>query len=353
MIEIIPLSEKEARKLWNEFIKSTSAVVPFSFNPAFFGFYRDYFHWIPLYFILYRQDKPVGIFPLVQTGKTYVSLPHFSYGGLYAESVVPDVYSLIQRLVDFVDKEFLSQGFYRYELPSEEMTENKALPASLFFRSLNPLGEPAAPVKETSFMELSGTQAEQWHLLSSNLRRKIRKAGKCGITFQQGGKELMNDFYAVYARKMHQLGSPPYGKGFFSSFLNTSLKDDSTFFVAYSGSHPVGAALLLSYNGFYESAWFATASSHQKYYVADGLHWAMIKHAIGKDGRIYSLGRSTKNSGVYVYKNHWPVQNHPLFIYNTSDRNSVKKYVWLSKLWKLVPLPVANWLGPKLVKNIY
>lgn len=353
MNEIIPLPEEEARKLWNEFIQSSSAGVPFSFNPSFFDFYKEYFNWKPLYLILYGQDKPVGVLPLVYTGKTYVSLPHFSYGGLYTHQPIADVSSFVRKLVTLMDRASLGAGFYRYDLVSGSQQEGKVLKVSLFLRSLNSPGSPLSPVKETSFMELSRNKKEQWHGLSSNLRRKIRKTEKCDITFQQGGEELLNDFYKVYARKMHQLGSPPYGKEFFRMFFRPSLKGGAGFFISYSGQLPVGVALLLSYNGFYESAWFATEPSFHKYYVSDGLHWAMIKHVIKAGGRIYSMGRSTKNGSVYVYKNHWPVENHPLLIYNTSDMSSLKNHYWLSKLWRMVPLPVANWLGPSLVRHLY
>jgi len=353
MNEIAPLPGEEALKRWNEFTQSASARVPFSFNPSFFYFYREYFHWKPYYFILYRQDKPVGVFPLVNTGKAFVSLPHFSYGGLFTQQPVPDAASIILGLTALISKSSLPGGFYRYDLSSETRPERNIVNASLFLRGLNPPGGIAIPEKESSYIELPPTIDELWLRLSSNLRRKIRKANKSGFVFRIGGEELLKDFYHVYSRKMHQLGSPPYGKGFFRSFFHTSLEERLAFFVAYSGSLPVGGALLLSYKGFYESAWFATKPSFHKYYVSDGLHWAMIQYVIKNGGRIYSMGRSTKNGSVYIYKNHWPVENSPLFLYNFSSKLSLRNYSWLSKIWKCVPVPVANLWGQSLVKHIY
>ncbi len=353
MNEIFPLTVETGKERWNYFAQSVSVIVPFSFNPAFFDFYRDYFHWKPLYFLFYREDKLVGLIPLVYTGKAYVSLPHFSYGGLCTKQPVSDASSILQGLVGLINKSSLAEGFYRYNLSFEPLPENNILYPSLFLRGLNPPGAPAISQKETSYIELTPTIDELWLRFSSNLRRKIRKANKSGFIFREGGEELLKDFYSVYSRRMHQLGSPPYGKDFFSRLFHHSMKEGSAFFVAYLRSRPVGASLLLSYHGFYESAWFATTSLYHKYYVADGLHWAMIKHAISKRGRIYSMGRSTKNSSVYVYKNHWPVKNSPLFLYNTSNKPSLRNYSWLSKIWKCVPIPVANLLGQSLVKHIY
>lgn len=354
MSEIIPLPEEEARTLWNEFILSVSTVVPFSFNPSFFDFYKEYFHWKPFYFFLYHEEKLTAVFPLIYTGKNYVSLPHFSYGGLLTNQSISDISNVIKRLAAQVDKTRLASGFYRYNLPLTVTKENESFQLSLFLRGLNSSGSMSASEKVTSSMELGRTKEELWDRLSSNLRRKVRKAERSGITYLQGDEELLNDFYKVYVRKMHQLGSPPYGKGFFRMFFHPLLKEGSRFFVAYSaGQQPIGAAILLSYHGFYESAWFATDYAFHKYYVSDGLHWSIIKHVINKGGRIYSMGRSTKKSNVYIYKNHWPVKNNPLFIYDTSNRSFIKKHMWLSKLWRQFPLPVANWLGPMLVKHIY
>lgn len=353
MAVITKLDADSAKSMWDQFILSVPSPVPFSFNPAYFGFYKKYFHWKPLYFLWYHEKDLIGILPMVYTGKAYVSLPHFSYGGLLIRQPLPDTVLAIKQLVAVVDTEQPEAGFYRYDRLSKEVTENRNSRPILFLRGLYPPGGKPDTEKMATYIELNGTKEDLWLRLSSNLRRKVRKAKKSGIIFREGGQELLEDFYKVYARKMHQLGSPAYGKGFFKTFFQQPLKEGSRFFVGYFDGRAVGGSLLLSYSGFFESTWFATDFRFQKYYISDGLHWAMMKYALKADGSIYSMGRSTKKGGVFFYKNHWPVKNGPLFIYDTSNKPSVRDFVWLSKVWKRIPLPVTNLLGPQLVKYIY
>lgn len=353
MAVITKLDTNSAKATWDKFILSIPSPVPFSFNPSYFDFYRVYFYWEPLYFLWYHEEKLIGLFPLVYTGKAFVSLPHFSYGGLLFKEPFSEMVSAIQQLVTVVDDERPGAGFYRYDSPSKELIENRNFQSTLFLRGLYPPGERPEIEKTVTYMELHGTVDELGLRLSSNLRRKIRKAEKSGIIFREGGKELLEDFYNVYVRKMHQLGSPAYGKGFFKTFFQQPLEEGSRFFVGYFDGRPVGGSLLLSYRGFFESAWFATDVLFQKYYISDGLHWSMIQYALKAGGRIYSMGRSTKNGSVFVYKNHWPVKNSPLFIYNTSNKPSVRDFAVLPKIWKYIPFPVAKRLGPKFVKHIY
>lgn len=46
----------------------------------------------------------------------------------------------------------------------------------------------------------------------SALERKIRKAAASSFTVKHGGAELLDSFWEVYARRMHQLGSLPLCK---------------------------------------------------------------------------------------------------------------------------------------------
>lgn len=351
MPTLIPIEESKAILLWNNFSSSIPEPTPFSFNPFLFFFFQKYFKWKSYYILLYNNQKLSGLLPLVHTGKAYVSLPHFSYGGWLTKKGVEISENRLNKLITLLDEEQTSPGFYRVDLPL--IAEGQTDKYPLFVRGLYRLGTKMHPAKVASFMRLPLKQEELNALLSSNLRRKIRKATKKFGNVRFGGEELLNDFYQVYQLRMHQLGSPAYSRSFFSKLLLNSGKESVRVVVAYDEKRPVGGAMLLSYNGFYESAWFATDIKQKKYYVSDYLNESMVRYAVEQGGLIYSFGRSTEHGGVYRYKNHWPVQNYPLFLYNTMKRPSVKTYSWLAVLWKYSPRFIVNRLGPVLIRHIY
>ena len=349
---LIGLSETSAITTWNHFVETAKNPAPVSFNPNLFFFYKAYFHWKPYYFLLYQNEELVGLLPIVNTGKKYVSLPHFSYGGVLAILLDTDFSQIVHQLVDILKRNQYHPGFYRYNGPQKYFTPiSSEFP--VFIRGLNPLKKNSATEKVISCIELPVNQQEIWNDLSSNLRRKIRRTEKSGVHVRKGGSALLGDFYKVYAKRMHELGSPAYGKDFFQALLHWTGPDEANLYVAYLEDRPVGGAFLLSYKGFHESAWMATDSKYNRFYLSDDLHWTMISAVIRQKGKIYSLGRSTRDSGVFFYKNHWPVKNSPLYIYKTGNKFSIKNHLWVTQIWKRIPLSMAHIIGPRLIKHMY
>jgi len=352
MSQFTAISPTTAIPLWNKFTSSLPVPAPFSFNPSLFYFFQNYFRWKPWYFLLLDDNKVIGLLPLVNTGKAWVSLPHFSYGGVFLMNNTEfDNEKLIKSLIISIEKEKTNPGFFRVDIKnwmSREMLDRR-----LYIRSLQPVKNELKYNKVSSVIHLPANEDEFSQQLTSNIRRKIRKAEKNKFSVERGKQELLDAFYAVYAKNMHRLGSPAYGKHFFSDLMNTYEFGEALFFVTYKEKKPVAASMLMSYNGFWENTWFSTKREIQKEYVADFLHWKMIRYAIQRKASIYSFGRSDTNGSVFRYKNHWPVENIPVHEYTINPSFNIKNQKWLAGLWRKMPFPVAYFLGPKLMKHIY
>jgi hypothetical protein len=80
----------------------------------------------------------------------------------------------------------------------------------------------------------------------------------------------------------------------------------------------------------------------------------MIKSAIGKNLKIYCLGRSTRGSGVHQYKQQWPVEEQDLYFSVINEGGfSIRKLGWLSTVWKRIPAFVADGAGPFFARRMY
>ncbi len=348
----------QALQLWNNFTSIHSGIVPFSFNPSLFNFYKTHFNWKPYYILIFSRGELCGVFPLVNTGKAWVSLPHFSYGGILHRNA-KESYNIEKIIGGISIKE---PGYYRID-EDERLNDISVQSKNIFIRSLlESASENAiASEKVTSVINLPDSPDEMMKMISSNLRRKIRKAESSDINIKIGGKELMSDFYKVYSRNIQQLNSLNYSISFFADLCNSWEYGDANFFVAYADEKPIGASMLLSYMGFYENVFFATNSQARKSYVSDFLHWEMINYCITQKSTlhlqltnhasVYSFGRSTIDSGVYDYKNHWPVNNYPL--YNYTNISDLRKNDWMLKIWGLLPGTVTKPLGARLIRHLY
>lgn len=272
---------------------------------------------------------------LICTGKSLVSLPHMSYGALYAanhdQAVIDDMKKHIEQM-------HFRQGFEGIE-----------------FRGLAKENKDQA-FKVTSYLSLQQDEQSQWRFFSSNLRRKINKAQRHGYSVQMGGQELLNDFYAVYARHMRSLGSGALRRTFFENLLNgyNTGGGAAVIFLIYQGSHLAGGAFNLSYKGFYENGWFATHKKDQQRYASYLLHHEMIRHAIGTGCKVYSFGRSTSNGGVHRFKQQWGTSDLPLhWLSYPQPAINLRSQSWIRTLWKRLPYPLGNRFGNYIAKWVY
>jgi FemAB-related protein (PEP-CTERM system-associated) len=92
----------------------------------------------------------------------------------------------------------------------------------------------------------------------------------------------------------------------------------------------------------------------------DAMYWEVMRRAADRGCRIFDFGRSKEGTGAYSFKKNWGFTPTPLnyeFKLRVGDTipdvNPLNpKYRLMIEMWKRLPLPVANFLGPFLVKNL-
>jgi len=339
---------------WNKLALEHNKRITIASNPGLYFFYVNILKLPAYYFFLKSDDKIEGLFATVKAGRVFISLPHLSYGGIlwFAEKQSSIDLMLIEKLVASLKTDRLKAGFY--EVDYRAVVERTGLEdPRIEVRSPEPLYSTGQPDKVVNVMNLESLHSVDLDFFKSGIRRKIRKAIKSGVIIKKGSEELIDDFASVYNRNMHRKGSPTLGRQFFEALLSTP-GIQSEIFVAYMDSKPVGGAFSMWYNGYYENTWFSTLLTYNVYYVSYLLHWEMIKSAFNKKEKIYSMGRSTINSGTHQYKKQWPTEEVYLyFSTNCPGPAKLKNMVWAPKIWKHLPASVVDRLGPVLAKRIY
>jgi len=294
-----------------------------SYNPCLPDIISKSFGWKHLLY----SGKGYAIH-FICTGKSLVSLPHFSYGNVRIPSHAMEK-TLYDSLLSLTDKLAFASVEIRY--PDDSYSGPMA--------------------KVASWMDIT---SDPWDMYSSNLRRKIRKAARNGFTVKRGGVELIDEFYKVYSRHMHTLGSGSLSKRWFRNLISDYEGGYIGVFLLIKDNKTVGAAINLEYQGFYENCWFAVLKPFQHLYGSYALYQAMIQHALELKADLFSFGRSTKNSGVHLFKKQWMAKDIPLvWIENPPPAVNVRKQDWLKKLWKMLPYPLGHKLGNYIAKWVY
>jgi hypothetical protein len=88
------------------------------------------------------------------------------------------------------------------------------------------------------------------------------------------------------------------------------------------------------------------------------MYWEVMRRACERGSRVFDFGRSKRGTGAYDFKKNWGFQAQPLY-YQFIMRRGVKppdinplnpKFRIFIEAWKRLPLPIANRLGPHIVR---
>lgn len=187
---------------------------------------------------------------------------------------------------------------------------------------------------------------------SSDVRRKIRKAERNGIKIcHQTSEKLIKDFYYVYSKRMHKIGIPVVYKKYIRKKLATNR---TILFVAYKDNKPIGVAALDKItDNYFENVYFSTLCDYNHFYTSYALHSAVIDYCKANNATTYSFGRSTKESSVYKYKQHWKVEEKQFYWSHNTKFKSIRNNKWFFPLWKRLPYPLTLLLGGLITRRVF
>jgi len=267
-----------------------------------------------------------------------VSLPFVNYGGIVAaDREASD--ALVAAALDWARREGL-----RY----------------LELRHIEPHAPswPSRRHKVAMHLALAPEAEAQWSVLDRKVRNQIRKAEKSGLSVEEGGPSLVSEFYDVFARNMRDLGTPVYARRFFEEIVS-SLPDAARVFVVRLERRAVAASVTLSDHGITEVPWASSLREMNDKAPNMLLYWSMLRAAIDRGSRRFDFGRSSPGAGTYRFKEQWGARALPLVweyvglegaLPDLSPANP--KYRLAIATWQRLPLPIANTLGPHLVRHL-
>jgi len=296
------------------------------------------------YVVARRADTIVGLVPLVEIrsvvfGRALSSLPYVNYGGA---------------LVDDRDTADALLAF------ASAIAKQRSLSYVLLRHIKRLLPElPARNHKVTMLLPLADTVDQMWNGLDRKVRNQVRKAEKSDLVVVSGGAELLDDFYTVFARNMHDLGTPVYGRPLFAAILSEFPSEARLHLVRLNGS-TIAGALSYAFRNWIEVPSASSLREHRALCPNHLMYWSMLQQAIKDGRRVFDFGRSTPNDGTYNFKEQWGACPEQLWweyalrgstALPADDRHS-RKYELAIEVWKRLPLRFANLVGPQLARQV-
>jgi FemAB-related protein (PEP-CTERM system-associated) len=294
----------------------------------------------PSYRAAFRGDRLEGILPLVRVksalfGHYLVSVPFVNYGGPVGTD------EAVRALAEDAAEQARSERVKLLELRS---------------RVELPVGLPVSHRKITVVLDLPPDTESLMKGFPAKLRSQVRRPFKDGMSVRFGPSEL-EPFYRVFAEHMRDLGTPVMPRRFFEA-IRDGLGDDVWFGCAYLGEEPVAGGVALGWDREIEITWAAALGRFNRISPNMGLYFGFMERAIGLGFTRFNFGRCSPDSGTHRYKRQWGGKDQPLWWYQFSSAgvegtpSPDGAYSWGPRLWKRLPLPLANWIGPKIVRSI-
>lgn len=297
----------------------------------------------PRYILALEDDVVKGILPMAVV-KTWwsrryiISLPWIDYGGICCDNQ-----EVAQSLVSKAQQIAMEEKSQFIEFRSVETGT-----LNLDYRS----------DKVTFLLKLNRDPDLLWKGFGAKLRNQVRKSQKSELSIEFGGIEKLPMFYKIFSWKMHDLGTPVWGYGFFESIMNM-FSDSAQIILIKKEGKDIATGLVLSYK---DRLYVPSAASYRnalKYCPNHALYWEVIKKGCDEGYKYFDFGRSAIDSNTYKFKKQWVGDPTPLYwqyyLNRINDIPSINphnpKYKILTALWRKMPLTVANWLGPKVIKN--
>ena len=297
-----------------------------------------------VYLSAHQDGEIVGVLPLVVFrsplfGRFGVSLPFVNYGGVCARDVAV-ARALAEAAVRIAAERRLSHIELRHTTRQRPDL-------------------PARQHKVGMYLALERDAGRAWEGLDRKVRNQVRKAEKSGCTAEDGGAELLGDFYRVFAHNMRDLGTPVYGRRFFDEVLRAFPGDTRVFVVRVAGE-PVAASITVGWRDRLEVPWASSLREYRSQCPNNLLYWRIIEHATESGCRSLDFGRSTPNEGTYHFKAQWGARPEPLYweyvLRGRSDLPDLSpanpKYRAAIAVWTRLPLAITNFVGPYIVKSI-
>jgi len=297
----------------------------------------------PSYLMAYNGSKVAGILPLfiVRTWwgeRSLISLPWIDYGGICADDVETEK-ALLARACRITEN--MKAGFM--ELRSVEAGD---------------LNLAQRTDKVTFLLELDKDPEKIWNRFSAKLRNQIRKSQKVGLTTEYGRVEKLDEFYRVFSHNMRDLGTPVWGRDFFENIM-VEFPNTAQLILVKRDEVTIAGGLVLS---FKDRLYVPSASSYRstlKYCPNHALYWSLIKIGCERGYRYFDFGRSSWHSHTFNFKKQWvSVPTQLTWQYYLNKLKEVPminpnnpKYRLFIAAWRKLPLPVANFLGPKVIRN--
>ena len=191
-------------------------------------------------------------------------------------------------------------------------------------------------------------------------RAEVRKGLANDLSVEVGtGARDRAAHYAAYSASVRNLGTPVFPRALFAAVLD-GFGGDADILTIRADGEPVASVLSLYHRGVVMPYWGGGTFTARRLRANDRMYFELMRHARGRGCTHFDFGRSKTGSGAHDFKCNWGFEPTPLAYAAWSapgsqprdaDPNS-SAHARQIALWKRLPLPLANAIGPFIARGL-
>lgn len=342
IVKLLDLGDRKTNAAWDAFVNACPDAT-FFHKSGWQKIIRSVFAHRTWFLYAERAGIIEGVLPLAQVksrvfGNSLVSLPFAVYGGVAA---VNDEAVGVLELEAQKIAERLRVDHLEFRNIQRRHTEWPVQDLYVRFR------KPIAAEVDANMMAIPRKQ-----------RAMVRKGIKNGLLSEIDTD--VNRFFTLYANNVHRHGTPALPKRYFEALQNEFDSDCEVLTVSTSDGRPLSSVLSFYFRDEVLPYYAGDEISARDLAANDFKYWELMRRSCERGLKIFDYGRSKQGTGSYSFKKNWGFEPESLhYEYCLYRRESIPqnnpsnaKYRLLIETWRRMPVSVANWLGPFIVKNL-
>jgi FemAB-related protein (PEP-CTERM system-associated) len=296
------------------------------------------------YFLFVQDGGAIqGVLPLAHVnsrlfGNALTGLPFAVYGGVAATS--PEAASALE-----AEAQAIAQ---RLKVDHLEL------------RNIEPRHDdwPTQDLYVTFRKEILAQEEANMLAIPRKQRAMVRKGIKNGLVSTLD--DDVETFFSLYADNVHRHGTPAMPKRYFRALRESFGADCDVLTVRAPDGRALSSVMSFYFRDEVLPYYAGDDESARDLAANDFKYWELMRRACAKGLKVFDYGRSKQGTGSFAFKKNWGFEPKPLHyqycLYKSEsipqNNPSNAKYKLLIATWRRMPIGLANWLGPFIVRSL-
>jgi FemAB-related protein (PEP-CTERM system-associated) len=341
-IERLSPDDARAQAAWDAYVMAAPKAT-FFHRAGWQRVLRDVFRHDTHFLRAERAGRIVGVLPLAHVksflfGSALTSLPFAVYGGVVAddEEAAAALETEAQRLARQL-------GVQHLEMRNLEPRHADWPKQDLYvtFR------KPILPDEEANMLAIPRKQ-----------RAMVRKGIKNGL--KSDIDPGVDRFFALYADNVHRHGTPAMPRRYFQALRDEFGNDCEVLTVSATDGRPISSVMSFYFRDEVLPYYAGDDEAARELAGNDFKYWELMRRSCVRGLKLFDYGRSKQGTGSFSFKKNWGFEPQPLhYEYCLYKRDAVPqnnpnnaRFKLLIETWRRLPIGMANWLGPFVVRSL-